>query len=74
MELCRQALPDGALPEVRGERPQVRVVVDLVALCAERGVAELPFAGPITAETAAGWPATPRWSGSSLVRAGYRWT
>jgi hypothetical protein len=52
VELCRQALAGGRLPDVRGERPQVRVSVDLVALCAERGFAELPFAGPITAETA----------------------
>jgi hypothetical protein len=52
VELCRQALAGGSLPTVRGERAQVRVSVDLVALCAERGYAELPFAGPITAETA----------------------
>jgi hypothetical protein len=52
VELCRQALNGGSLPKVRGERPQVRVSIDLLALCAERGYAELPFAGPITAETA----------------------
>jgi hypothetical protein len=52
VELCRQALAGGALPTVRGERAQVRVSIDLMALCAERGYAELPFAGPITAETA----------------------
>jgi hypothetical protein len=52
VELCRQSLDGGSLPAVRGERPQVRVSVDLMALCAERGYAELPFAGPITAETA----------------------
>ena len=52
VELCRQALARGSLPTVRGERAQVRVSIDLVALCAERGFAELPFAGPITAETA----------------------
>ncbi len=52
VELCRQSLSAGTLPEVRGERPQLRVSVDLQALCAERGTAELPFAGPITAETA----------------------
>jgi Domain of unknown function (DUF222) len=52
VELCRQALNGGSLPQVRGERAQVRVSVDLLALCAERGFAELPFAGPITAETA----------------------
>jgi hypothetical protein len=52
VELCRQLLASGTLPTVRGERPQVRVTIDLVALCAERGVGELPFAGPITAETA----------------------
>jgi hypothetical protein len=52
VELCRQALNGGTLPEVRGERPQIRVSIDLMALCAERGYAELPFAGAITAETA----------------------
>ncbi len=52
VELCRQSLNARTLPEVRGERPQLRVSVDLQALCAERGTAELPFAGPITAETA----------------------
>jgi hypothetical protein len=55
--LARGALDSGALPEVRGERPHVRVIVDLQSLCAERGAAgvagaELPWAGPITAETA----------------------
>jgi hypothetical protein len=52
VELCRQALAGGSLPTVRGERAQVRVSINLQALCAERGFAELPFAGPITAETA----------------------
>lgn len=57
VELCRQAFNGGTLPDVRGERPHVRVGVDLVALCAERdalGVpaGELPFAGPISPETA----------------------
>jgi hypothetical protein len=52
VELCRQALNGGTLPDVRGERPHVRVSIDLLAMCAERGFAELPFAGPITAETA----------------------
>ncbi|TFV72919.1 HNH endonuclease [Blastococcus sp. CT_GayMR19] len=52
VELCRQALAGGSLPTVRGERAQVRVSMDLQALSAERGFAELPFAGPITAETA----------------------
>ena len=52
VELCRQALNGGTLPDVRGERPHVRVSIDLLALCAERGFAELPFAGPVTAETA----------------------
>jgi hypothetical protein len=57
VELCRQALNGGQLPEVRGERPQVRVSIDLMTLCAERGAAgvgtaDLPFAGPITPETA----------------------
>src|SRR4051795_2456112 len=57
VELGRQLLAAGTLPEVRGERPQVRVSIDLLALCSERGVAgvgggELPFAGPISPETA----------------------
>ena len=57
VELARQALAGGGLPTVRGERAQVRVAIDWLALCAERGVpgvagGELPFAGPICAETA----------------------
>lgn len=56
VELCRLALEGGSLPAVRGERPQVRVDIDLMTLCAERGAlgvgtAELPFAGPISPET-----------------------
>jgi hypothetical protein len=55
--LARDALASDRLPDVRGERPQIRVGIDLMALCAERaapGVAggELGFAGPITPETA----------------------
>jgi hypothetical protein len=55
VELCRQALDDDRLPDVRGQRPHLRVTVDWATLCAERGVpgfGELPFAGPIPAETA----------------------
>jgi Domain of unknown function (DUF222) len=55
VELCRQALHGDGLPDVRGQRPHVRVTVDLMALCAERGMpgfAELAFAGPVPAETA----------------------
>ena len=57
VELCRQMLASGTLPQVRGERPQIRVSIDLMALCAERGSlgvagGELAFAGPIGAETA----------------------
>jgi hypothetical protein len=58
VELCRQVLASGTLPQVRGDRPQIRVSIDLMALCADRGVpgfagaGELPFAGPIGAETA----------------------
>ena len=57
IELARQSLNAGTLPQVRGERPQIKVAIDLMALCAERGAAgvaggELPFAGPICAETA----------------------
>ena len=57
VELGRQALRSGELPTVRGAVAQVRVGIDWFALCAERGApgvggGELPFAGPITAETA----------------------
>jgi hypothetical protein len=55
--LARQALDGGSLPTVRGERPHVRVIIDLLALCADRAApgtpgGELGWAGPITAETA----------------------
>lgn len=55
--LARRALDSGGLPEVRGERPHLRVTIDLPALCAERGAVgaaggELAWAGPITPETA----------------------
>ena len=49
---------DGAsLPDVRGERPHVRITINWQALCAERGAVgvpcgELSWAGPITPETA----------------------
>lgn len=57
VELARQALRSGRLPTVRGQAAQVRVTIDLMALCAERAApgfagGELPFAGPITPETA----------------------
>jgi hypothetical protein len=55
--LARRALDGGSLPDVRGERPHVRVTIDWMALCAERGAygvagGELGWAGPITPETA----------------------
>jgi len=55
--LARGALDGGALPTVRGERPHVRVTIDLMALCAQRGAAgfaggALGWAGPINPETA----------------------
>jgi hypothetical protein len=55
--LARGALDGGNLPDVRGERPHVRVTIDWQALCAERGTVgvaggELGWAGPITPETA----------------------
>ncbi|RBY82005.1 endonuclease [Geodermatophilus sp. TF02-6] len=55
--LARRALDGGALPDVRGERPHVRVSIDWQALCAERGAAgvsggSLGWAGPICPETA----------------------
>ena len=55
VELCRQALHGDRLPDVRGQRPYVRVTIDWLALCAARGVpgfGHLPFAGPVSAETA----------------------
>jgi hypothetical protein len=55
--LAHAALDNGTLPAVRGERPHVRVTIDLLALCADRAAAgvsggELGWVGPITAETA----------------------
>jgi hypothetical protein len=57
VELSRRSLDAGGLPSVRGERPHVRVTIDLMALCAERGAAgfaggSLGWAGPINPETA----------------------
>ncbi|SFF63135.1 HNH endonuclease signature motif containing protein [Blastococcus tunisiensis] len=57
VELARRSLDAGGLPSVRGERPHVRVTIDLMALCAERGAAgsaggSLGWAGPINPETA----------------------
>ncbi|MGY1704186.1 DUF222 domain-containing protein [Geodermatophilus sp. SYSU D00697] len=55
--LARGALDGGGLPDVRGERPHVRVTIDWQSLCAARGApgvagGELAWAGPITPETA----------------------
>lgn len=55
--LARRALDGGMLPDVRGERPHVRVTIDWMALCAERGApgvggGSLGWAGPINPETA----------------------
>jgi hypothetical protein len=55
--LARGALDAGGLPTVRGERAHVRVTIDLMALCAERGApgvsgGSLGWAGPINPETA----------------------
>ncbi len=55
--LARGALDAGGLPTVRGERPHVRVAIDLLALCAQRGAAgvsggSLGWAGPLNPETA----------------------
>jgi hypothetical protein len=57
VELARRALAAGKLPTVRGQRAQIRVVIDWFALCAARGApgvagGDLPFAGPICPETA----------------------
>jgi hypothetical protein len=55
--LARGALGGDSLPDVRGERPHVRVTIDWQSLCAARGslgvaAGELGWAGPITPETA----------------------
>ncbi len=55
--LARGALDSGGLPTVRGERPHMRVTIDLMALCAQRGAVgvsggSLGWAGPINPETA----------------------
>ncbi len=55
--LARGAVDGGRLPDVRGERPHVRVTIDWQSLCAERGAVgmaggDLCWAGPITPETA----------------------
>jgi hypothetical protein len=55
--LARGALDQGALPDVRSERPHVRVTIDWQSLCAARGAAGLSggalgWAGAITPETA----------------------
>ncbi|MEX5720379.1 HNH endonuclease signature motif containing protein [Geodermatophilus maliterrae] len=55
--LARGALDGGSLPDVRGERPHVRVTIDWRALCAARGApgvsgGSLGWAGPICPETA----------------------
>jgi hypothetical protein len=55
--LARGALDAGGLPLVRGERPHLRVTIDVESLAAERGAAgvaggELAWAGPISPETA----------------------
>src|SRR3954451_10337035 len=57
--LARGALDGGTLPDVRGERPHVRVTIDWQSLCAARGTVggaggELGWAGPITPEAARG--------------------
>ena len=57
VRLARRALDRGELPDVRGERPHVRVTIDWQALCAERGApgvsgGSLGRAGPICPETA----------------------
>lgn len=55
--LARIVLDGGTLPDVRGERPHVRVTIDWMTISATRGSAgvaggELGWAGPITPETA----------------------
>jgi hypothetical protein len=55
--LARGALDGDRLPDVRGERPHVRVTIDWQALCAARGApgvagGSLGWTGPINPETA----------------------
>ena len=55
--LANSALGEGWLPDVRGERPHVRVTIDWQTLSAERGApgvagGQLGWAGPINPETA----------------------
>jgi Domain of unknown function (DUF222) len=54
---ARSALDGGTLPDVRGERPHVRVTIDSQSLCAARATAgmaggTLGWAGAVTPETA----------------------
>jgi hypothetical protein len=79
VQLARQALRSGELPTVRGEMAQVRISIDLMALCADRAApgfagGDLPFAGPITPRPRAGWPATQGSYGSSPGRTDSPWT
>ncbi len=57
MAPARGALDGGSLPDLRGERPHVRVTIDRFALCAARGApgvsgGSLGWTGPINPETA----------------------
>lgn len=54
VELARQQLDRGALPEVGGQRPHLAVTVDIATLAKQPGswAAELEWAQPIPAETA----------------------
>jgi len=54
VELCHQALADGGLPDVAGERPHLNLTVSLESLEARAGApaAQLGHTGPVVGETA----------------------
>jgi len=61
-ELARRALEGGRLPNTGGVRPQLTVTVELASLLGHTGRpgGDGGWVGPLAAETAGGWPATPR--------------
>lgn len=57
VDICREALDSGQLPDLGGERPHISVVVDVASLSSARGQTgsaggQLTWGGPITAEAA----------------------
>ena len=64
VELARRALAAATLPDVRGQRAHVRVTIDWMALCAERGMPGGRRRAGLRRDRSpprppAGWPATP---------------